>query len=128
MSLKQRLQALSHQLRRDAHLLWIATKDPRTPLLAKLVTGLVATYVLSPIDLIPDFVPLFGLLDELIVVPVGLMFALWLIPPPLMDEFREQADAAAERPVSRLGAVLVILLWVLIGSFIALQLWALRFW
>jgi uncharacterized membrane protein YkvA (DUF1232 family) len=118
----------SHRLRRDAHMLWIAARDPRTPLPAKLVGGLVAAYALSPIDFIPDFVPVLGLLDELILVPIGLAIAVLLVPKPLMAEFRNAADLAVERPISRLGAALVIGLWALVGTFIALQIWALRYW
>lgn len=123
-----RLARVSHRLRRDAHMLWIAARDPRTPIAAKLIGGFVAAYALSPIDLIPDMVPLLGLLDELIIVPLGLALAIRLTPAPLMAEFRAQADLAVERPVSRLGAVLVIALWVTIATFLALQLWALRYW
>lgn len=118
----------SHRLRRDAHVLWIAARDARTPLAAKLIGGLVAAYALSPIDFIPDFVPVLGLLDELILVPIGLWVALKLVPPPLMAEFRNTADLAMERPISRLGATLIIALWAIIGTFIALQIWALRYW
>lgn len=118
----------SHRLRRDAHMLWIAARDSRTPLAAKLVAGFVAAYALSPIDLIPDFVPVFGLLDELVVVPLGLAIAIRLIPGQLLSEFKAQADTAVERPVSRAGAVMVILLWASAFSFLALQLWALRYW
>lgn len=118
----------SHRLRRDAHMLWIAARDPRTPWPAKLVGGLVAAYALSPIDFIPDFVPVLGLLDELILVPIGLAIAVRLVPEPLMAEFRNTADLAVERPISRLGAGLVIGLWALVGTFIALQIWALRYW
>lgn len=128
MSLSSWAKETSHRLRRDAHMLWIAARDPRTPLLAKLVGGLIAIYVLSPIDLIPDFVPVLGLLDELILVPLGLALAVWLVPAPLMAEFRAQADRAVERPISRAGALLIIGLWVMIGTFIALQLLALRYW
>ncbi len=118
----------AHRLRRDAHMLWIAARDPRTPFLAKLIGGLVAAYVLSPIDFIPDFIPVFGLLDELIVVPVGLWFASKLVPDRLMREYRAAADIAVERPVSRLGALLVIGLWVTVAVFVALQVWSLRYW
>ena len=118
----------SHRLRRDAHVLWLAARDPRTPLVAKLVGGFVAAYALSPIDFIPDFVPILGLLDELILVPIGLWIALKLVPAPLMAEFRNAADLAVERPISRLGAALIIGLWAIIGTFIALQIWALRYW
>lgn len=118
----------SHRLRRDAHMLWIAARDPRTPLAAKLVGGLIAAYALSPIDFIPDFVPILGLLDELILVPIGLAIAVMLVPKPLMAEFRDAADVAVQRPVSRLGAAIIIALWAIIGTFIALQIWALRYW
>jgi uncharacterized membrane protein YkvA (DUF1232 family) len=128
MSIMDRLARVSHRLRRDAHMLWIAARDPRTPLAAKLVGGFVAAYALSPIDLIPDMVPVLGLLDELIIVPIGLALAIRLTPAPLMAEFRAQADVAVERPVSRLGAAIVIGLWVMIATFLALQLWALRYW
>ena len=109
-------------------MLWIAARDPRTPFVAKLVGGFVAAYALSPIDFIPDFVPILGLLDELILVPIGLAIAVMLVPKPLMEEFRHMADLAVERPISRLGAALIIGLWAIIGTFIALQIWALRYW
>jgi uncharacterized membrane protein YkvA (DUF1232 family) len=121
-------QGLAHRLKRDAHLLWFAAKDPRTPLPAKLVGGLVAAYAFSPIDLIPDVVPVLGILDDLILVPLGLAIALRLIPAPLAAEFRAAADAAAERPVSRRGAILVGLLWAFLLGLLALQLLTLRYW
>ncbi len=119
---------VSNRLRRDAHMLWIAARDPCTPVAAKLVGGAVAAYVLSPIDLIPDFVPVLGLLDELLVVPLGLWLAARLIPRPLLESYRAEADAAADQPVSRAGALLVGGLWLLVAAFLALQLWALRYW
>ncbi|MGL6044559.1 MAG: YkvA family protein [Sandaracinobacteroides sp.] len=109
-------------------MLWIAARDPRTPWAAKFVGGFIAAYALSPIDLIPDFVPVLGLLDELILVPIGIVLAMKLVPSPLMEEFRAKADAAVERPISRAGAVMIVGLWVVFGSFLALQLWALRYW
>jgi uncharacterized membrane protein YkvA (DUF1232 family) len=128
MGLMNKAREASHRLRRDAHMLWIAARDSRTPFVAKAVAGFVAAYALSPIDLIPDFVPLFGLLDELVVVPLGLAIAIRLVPADLLAEFRHKADLAVERPVSLAGAVLVIGLWVTIAVFLALQLWALRYW
>jgi uncharacterized membrane protein YkvA (DUF1232 family) len=128
MGLADWAKRTSHRLRRDAHMLWIAARDPRTPLPAKLVGGFVAAYALSPIDLVPDFIPLLGLLDELVIVPIGLAIALRLIPQPLIDEYKLAADTAIERPISRAGAFIIIGLWVLLGTFLALQLWALRFW
>lgn len=128
MGLRNWTRKMTHRLRRDAHILWIAARDPRTPLAPKLIAGFVAAYALSPIDLIPDFVPVLGLLDELIIVPIGLIVAFWLVPRPLLDEFKDAADAAVERPISRVGALLILGLWVTIAIFIALQVWALRYW
>lgn len=128
MGLMNKAREASHRLRRDAHMLWIAARDSRTPFVAKAIAGLVAAYALSPIDLIPDFVPIFGMLDELVIVPLGLAVAIRLVPADLLAEFREQADRAVDRPVSRLGAILILGLWVTIAVFLALQLWALRYW
>ena len=84
--------------------MWIAARDPRTPLAAKLLAGAVAAYAFSPIDLIPDFIPVLGLLDDLIIVPLGVWAVLQLIPPPLIAEFRAEAAEVANRPVSRKAA------------------------
>lgn len=99
-------------LRRDVVVLWIAARDRRVSLPAKLVAGMVAAYALSPIDLIPDFIPILGYLDDLIIVPLGIMLAIRLIPPDLMRAFRKQADERSNRPISRVGAVLVAALWI----------------
>lgn len=77
---------------RDAKVLWIAARDPRTPAKAKAIMGLVAAYALSPIDLIPDFIPLIGWLDDFIIVPLGIRYAMKLIPKDLLDEFRARAE------------------------------------
>jgi uncharacterized membrane protein YkvA (DUF1232 family) len=106
-SLRDRARAL----RREALTLWLAARDPRTPLMAKLLAGAVAAYAFSPIDLIPDFIPVLGLLDDLLIVPAGVWAALRLIPPPLMAEFRAEAARIAERPVSRTAAAIIIALW-----------------
>lgn len=109
-------------------MLWLAAKDRRTPLAAKLVAGLAGAYVLSPIDFLPDFVPVIGLLDDLIIISLGLWLAIRLIPADLLAGFRAEADAATDRPISMLGALLVIGLWVMVAIFMALQLWATRYW
>ena len=98
--------------------LFIAGRDPRTPLAARLVAIAVAAYALSPIDLIPDFIPVLGLLDDLLIVPLGILLAVRLIPEPLMAEFR--AAAGSRPPPSRAGGAVVIALW-LIGA--AVLLW-----
>lgn len=109
----RRLRRWAQGIRRDAHALWLAARDPRTPWPARLLAFLLAAYALSPIDLIPDAIPVLGLLDEAVLLPLGLLLAARLIPPPLLAEFRARAAAAAARPVSRAGAALVVLLWLL---------------
>ncbi|MDB5510441.1 MAG: hypothetical protein JWL93_2910 [Hyphomicrobiales bacterium] len=112
-SLTLRVKLWAAAVKRDVMALWIAGRDPRVPWVAKAVAGLVAAYALSPIDLIPDFVPVLGYLDDLILVPAGIMLAVSLIPPALLNEFRLQAEARLERPTSRAGVAMILVLWVL---------------
>jgi len=91
--------------------LWVAARDPRTPLAAKLLAGAVAAYAFSPIDLIPDFIPVLGQLDDLIIVPLGIVLAVRLIPPELMAEHRAAAQAAIAQPQSTSGALVIIAIW-----------------
>jgi len=87
-------------------------RDPRAPWYAKAVAASVAAFALSPIDLIPDFIPVLGYLDDLIIVPLGIMLAIKLIPEPLMMEFREEALRLEGRPKSYVAAAAIIVLWV----------------
>jgi uncharacterized membrane protein YkvA (DUF1232 family) len=112
-------------VRRDVVALWIAARDRRTPLLAKLVAGAVAAYALSPIDLIPDFIPVLGHLDDFVIVPLGILLAVRLIPPPLMQEFRDHASSR-EQPVSRAGPIAIISLWLLVLALVLWHLWRRR--
>jgi uncharacterized membrane protein YkvA (DUF1232 family) len=99
-------------LRRDAHALLLASRDSRVPWAARLLAIAVAGYALSPIDLIPDFVPVLGYLDDLIIVPLGIWLVIALIPDDVMDEYRAIAGAVAERPVSRTAATVIVALWI----------------
>lgn len=107
-----RLRTWAARLKRDVVALWLAARDPRTPFAAKAVAALVAAYALSPIDLIPDFVPVLGYLDDLILVPLGIALAVRLIPAALLAELRDAAARRAQRPVSRLGAGGIVALWL----------------
>ncbi|MXO52057.1 DUF1232 domain-containing protein [Erythrobacter gaetbuli] len=109
-------------LKRDTLALWLAARDHRTPLAAKLLAGGVAAYALSPIDLIPDFIPVLGLLDDLLVVPIGIWLVLKLIPAPLMEELRERAGKLAERPNSMVGLLLVLTIWFALAAAAGLYL------
>jgi uncharacterized membrane protein YkvA (DUF1232 family) len=95
-----RIKSWARDLKRDVVALWIAARSPRTPMAAKLVAGAVAAYALSPIDLIPDFIPVLGYLDDLLIVPLGIALAVRLIPAALMVEFRAEAVALA-KPINR---------------------------
>jgi uncharacterized membrane protein YkvA (DUF1232 family) len=100
-------------IRRDAHALYLAARDPRVPWYAKALAIAVAAYALSPIDLIPDFIPVLGLLDDLIIVPAGIALVVKMIPADIMAEHRDLAEAAMDRPVSRIGAAIIIAIWLL---------------
>ena len=113
-------QSFAHRIRVEAHTVWLAARDPRTPLLAKLVGLLVAAYALSPVDLIPDFIPVLGLLDDAILVPAGVWLFARLVPPALLAQHRATAQAAAARPVSRWGVVIIVAIWAL-AAFIAYE-------
>src|SRR5690349_9303246 len=107
-------------IKRDAHALYLAARDPRVPWYVKALALAIAAYAASPIDLIPDFVPVLGYLDDLIIVPLGIAFVIRLIPAPIMAEHRALADAAMERPVSRTAAAIIVGIWI---SAIALTAW-----
>ena len=107
-------------VKRDIVAVWIASRDPRVPWYVKLVAATVAAYALSPIDLIPDFIPVLGFVDDIVIVPAGILLTARLIPDVLMNEFRAEAARREERPSSRLGAAGIVLLWV--GA-IALTTW-----
>jgi uncharacterized membrane protein YkvA (DUF1232 family) len=106
-------------IRRDAHALYLAARDPRVPWYAKALAIAVAAYALSPIDLIPDFIPVLGYLDDLIIVPAGIALVVRMIPPHIMAEHRDLAEAAMERPASRAAAAVIIAIWLLSLGLIA---------
>ncbi len=110
-SLSERIGDLGHRLAVEAHAAWLAARDPRVPNLARLLAVAVAAYALSPIDLIPDFIPVLGWLDDLIIVPLGLILVRRLIPAPLWTELHAAAEAASTRPSSRAGMAFILLLW-----------------
>jgi uncharacterized membrane protein YkvA (DUF1232 family) len=108
----QKARIWARTLKRDIVALWIAARDPRVPLSAKIVAGSVAAYALSPVDLIPDFIPVLGYLDDLLLVPIGIMLAIRLVPDGLMTEFRQQAEQRAERPASKAGLAFILAIWL----------------
>nr|WP_313665929.1 YkvA family protein [Brucella intermedia] len=122
--LLEKAKAWARNLKRDIVALWIAARDPRTPFSAKLVGGAVAAYALSPIDLIPDFIPVLGYLDDLLIAPLGILIAIRLIPEPLMADFRRQALERDGKPKSMAAASAIIVIWLV--SITALAYWLMR--
>jgi uncharacterized membrane protein YkvA (DUF1232 family) len=125
-----RLRRWAAALQRDAAALWFAYRHPRTPRLAKIVAMLIVAYALSPIDLIPDFVPVLGYLDELILLPGAIWLAIRLIPADVLAECRRQAAARAAgsalRPKSYAAAAVIVLIWLALAWLIwriAVGLW-----
>ena len=123
---RARLREWVQSLKRDVHAIYLAARDPRVPWYAKAVAACVAAYALSPIDLIPDFIPVLGYLDDLVIVPLGILLVAWLIPPAIMAEHRATAAMAQAAPKSIAGAVAVIAIWTaLVVLFSWLAYWGL---
>jgi uncharacterized membrane protein YkvA (DUF1232 family) len=100
------------ELKTEVHALYLAIRDPRTPWMARLLAGLVLAYALSPIDLIPDFIPILGYLDDLILVPLGLALVIRLIPDQVLQDCRVRAASAPGLPPNYLSAILIVILWL----------------
>lgn len=92
---------------------YFAARDPRTPFLVRLLALAVAAYAISPIDLIPDFIPVLGYLDDLVLLPFGIVLIIKLTPPVVIEESRAKARDVSARPASRLAAAAVIVIWIL---------------
>jgi uncharacterized membrane protein YkvA (DUF1232 family) len=115
------LRAWARSIKRDLVAVYHAARDPRTPWPAKALAAVVLAYALSPIDLIPDAIPVLGLLDDALLVPLGLILVIRLIPPAIMAEHRARADAGERLPRSRAAAAAIVVLWFL--SALAVGLW-----
>jgi uncharacterized membrane protein YkvA (DUF1232 family) len=107
-----RLRDWARAIKRDVHAVYLASRDPRVPWPAKVLAICIAAYALSPIDLIPDFIPVLGYLDDAILLPLGILLVVRLIPADIMAEHRAAAQAAAARPQSPAGAAAIIAIWI----------------
>jgi uncharacterized membrane protein YkvA (DUF1232 family) len=114
MGLADRWRTEARRLKREVYVLYLACRDPRVPWYAKAVAAGVVAYAFSPIDLIPDFIPVLGYLDDLIVIPLGVLLVRRMIPEVVMMDCRLRAGAAFSKgkPVSRVGAAIVVGLWL----------------
>lgn len=113
MSLIEKLKQRARGLKSEIHVLYFAARHPKTPWYAKLLVACVVAYAFSPVDLIPDFVPILGYLDDLILLPLGIAFAMRMIPDSVLAECRIKAHQllSAGKPVSRAGGAVIIFIW-----------------
>jgi uncharacterized membrane protein YkvA (DUF1232 family) len=128
MTMLQRAKAWSRGIKRDVHAVWLAARHPGTPWHAKALALAVAAYALSPIDLIPDFIPVLGYLDDLVIVPLGVLAVIRLLPPDVLAACRAAAAAAEGRRRSLAGALAIILLWLATAALLLWWLWPAAGW
>ena len=119
MMLLERMKAWARILKRDIATLWLAARHPDVPWYAKTIPAATVAYALSPIDLIPDFVPILGYLDDLIIVPAGILLAVRLIPGSTLAELRRRAEATGRLPVSQAGLVAIAAVWLVTAAVLA---------
>lgn len=120
------LKEWARTIKCDVHALYLAARDPRVPWYAKALAVCVAGYALSPVDLIPDFIPVLGYLDDVVIVPLGVLAVIKLIPPDVMAEYRAAAALNGNKPVSRTTAGVIICLWLASAALAGWLAW--RWW
>lgn len=119
MRLYQALRQRARRLKTDAHILYFAIRDARTPWYVKICAGLIVAYALSPIDLIPDFIPILGYLDELLLLPLGISLVIKLVPDTVLIDCKAKVAAAdGDKPGSIAGAAVIILIWLIVVLFV----------
>jgi uncharacterized membrane protein YkvA (DUF1232 family) len=116
MKLFERLKRWAGRLKVETYALYLAYRDPRVPWYARVFAALVVGYAFSPIDLIPDPIPIIGYLDDLILVPLGLALAIRMIPAEILAECREKARRLSKKPVNRVAAVVVVAVWLALAA------------
>jgi uncharacterized membrane protein YkvA (DUF1232 family) len=128
LRLFETIKARAQVLRRDLVAIYLASKDPRTPWYARALVLCVIAYALSPIDIIPDFVPLFGLLDDLLLLPLGIYFAVKITPASVLTDCRQKAAAMDYKvPKSRIAAAVIISIWIAAAAALVFYVWQLLY-
>lgn len=117
----QKLKQQAQRLKTELYALYLACRDPRVPWYARVLAICVVSYAFSPIDLIPDFIPILGYLDDLIIVPLGIVIVVKMIPPAVMVECRVEAQSVSSRnkPKNWIVAGIILVVWVLFALFVA---------
>jgi uncharacterized membrane protein YkvA (DUF1232 family) len=121
MALFERLKQRARHLKAETFALYLAARDPRTPWYAKLLVAGIVAYAFSTIDLIPDFVPVLGYLDDLILIPLGITLAMKMVPPTVLAECRARAKETIQsgRPVSRVAGAVIVVIWIFLAALCA---------
>jgi uncharacterized membrane protein YkvA (DUF1232 family) len=127
--LLEKLKQHARDLKAETFALYLAARDPRTPWYAELLVAGIVACAFSPIDLIPDFVPVLGYLDDLILIPLGITLAIKMVPEPVLAEGRARAQETIQngKPVSRVASALIIFIWVLLAALCTVRLYE-AFW
>jgi uncharacterized membrane protein YkvA (DUF1232 family) len=120
-----KLKQHTRVLKAETFALYLAARDPRTPWFAKLLVAVIAAYAFSPIDLIPDFVPVLGYLDDLILLPLGVTLAIKMVPQPVLAECRERARETIQerKPESRVAGAVIVVIWLLLAALCVVWIW-----
>lgn len=113
------LRAIAHNIRVQGHATWLCARDPELGWFPRLFALAIAAYALSPIDLIPDFIPVLGMLDDAILLPLAVWLFRKAVPDAIFERNLRAAEAAATRPISRGGAVAIVLLWLVLALWLA---------
>jgi uncharacterized membrane protein YkvA (DUF1232 family) len=111
-----RLKRWAQRLRAEVYALYLAYKDQRVPWYARAFAAVVVAYAFSPVDLIPDPIPVLGYLDDLVIIPLGIALAIKMVPPQILAECREEARGVKDRPVGKVAAVVVVAVWIALAA------------
>jgi uncharacterized membrane protein YkvA (DUF1232 family) len=112
----ERLKRWAQRFRDEIYALYLAYKDPRVPWYARAFAAVVVAYAFSPIDLIPDPIPVLGYLDDLVIIPLGIALAIKMVPPQILAECREEARGVKDRPVGKVAGVVVVAVWIALAA------------
>lgn len=123
MNAFENLKRWARKLETEVYALYLAYKDPRVPWYARALAAVVVSYAFSPIDLIPDPIPVLGYLDDVILIPLGIALVIRMIPNEVLAECREEAKTLQDKPVNRVAAVVVVSIWALLAGLAAYFIW-----
>ncbi len=123
MNVVSKLQRAARRIKQDAMTVYFVARDSRTPFFVRVLALAIAAYALSPIDLIPDFIPIVGYLDDVILLPLGIVLVIKLTPAEVIEESRKRARAAAAKPVSNAAAVVIVAIWLASAAALGYWLW-----